>query len=152
MNKTLLKIFITLLLILAVLFLIGFNSSYFFGVPTVLDRLEDQDALVKMQSQSQRTGCALITRFADDKVYYVASCDNEYVFYDINGNLFEVRALSSLNLAKLISLYSTSYEFADEDVSLGYYHKRPIYVIDNEELELLIDYDNFDILRYYQKG
>lgn len=152
MNKTLLKIFTTLLLILAVLFLIGFNSSYFFGVPTVLDRLEDQDALVKMQSQSQRTGCVLITRFVDDKVYYVASCDNEYVFYDTKGNMLEVRSLSSLNLAKLISLYTTSYEFTDEDVSLGYYHKRPIYVIDNEALELLIDYDNFDILRYYQKG
>lgn len=152
MNKTLLKIFITLLLIISVLFLIGFNISYFFGVPTVMDRLEDQGALVQMQSQSQRTGCALIARFADDKVYYVARCDNEYVFYDSKGSLLEIRSLASLNIAKLINLFAISYEFDDEDISLGYYQNRPVYVIDNKALEILVDYDNFDVLRYYQKG
>jgi len=74
------------------------------------------------------------------------------VFYDSKGSLLEVRSLASLNIAKLINLFAISYEFADEDISLGYYQNRPVYVIDNKALELLVDYDNFDVLRYYQKG
>ncbi|MDD2591207.1 MAG: hypothetical protein PHG99_01485 [Erysipelotrichaceae bacterium] len=152
MNKIVLKIFITLLLLLTLIFIIVFNISYFFGTPTLLDKVFDQQVIDIMEEKSQKSGCNLISRFADDKIYYVALCDDEYVYFDKVGNLMAVRAIDTLDLEQLLSIYVISYDLNDPSVKLGYYHDTPVYVLEDDKFELIINYDDMSLMRNYQRS
>ncbi|MEA5026348.1 MAG: hypothetical protein VB012_01675 [Erysipelotrichaceae bacterium] len=152
MRQLLIKTLVTILLVITLILLVMFNISYFIGGPMLLNRLADQQIMQNMERKEKKTSCALVSRFADDEVYYVALCDNYYIFYNNDPTVLAERHQDTLNVAKVIDLYANIYDLADATPSLGYYHKKPVYVLDSDQFELLIDYDSYEVLRYYQKG
>ncbi len=152
MNKVLIKFLMSILLILMIVSIVIFNISYFIGSPIVIYRLNDQKALETMSKSNNLSDCVLISRFADDQVYYVAQCQNTYHYFDTTGKLLASRLVSSLNIEHIVTLYQSEYQFNTSDIKLGYYKERPIYLIKTVEGELLIDYDEYTVLRYYKRG
>jgi len=131
---------------------VAFNVGYFLGGPMVLAKITDQNIMNNMEKSNNRSNCELISRFADEDIYYVAKCDNDYIFYNDDAIVLAIRAVSNLNITATTEMYEAFYDLKDAEIKLGYYDEHPVYVFSNKKLELLINIDNLEVLRYYQKG
>lgn len=152
MRQILIRILVTTLLVLSLILLVVFNIGYFIGGPIVLDKVTDQNIMQNMSRKNSKSNCELISRFADDDIYYVAKCNDDYIFYNDDATVLAVRAVNTLNITTATEMYEAFYDLSDAEIKLGYYDEHPIYVFSNEKLELLINIDNLEVLRYYQKG
>jgi len=152
MRQILIKILITTLLVLTLIFLVIFNIGYFISGPMILAKITDQNIMTNMEHKSNKSDCELISRFVDNDIYYTAKCNDDYVFYNDNADVLAIRAINTLNITTTTKMYDPIYDLSDVQIKLGYYKDHPVYVFDNEKLELLISIDNLEVLRYYQKG
>ena len=130
-------------IILLVLF---FMITYFIGGPIIVNKSIDEKLLTEVEERNKLSGCSLYNRFVSDKTYYVAKCVAHYIVYNEDGNVLDREVVKEFDDTQL------DIDISDYEVNIGYYNYTLVYVLKNENREVLIDYNTYEVLRDYTIG
>lgn len=132
-----------LLLLLAVVVFV--EQSLFISGPSLRydDKITTQQEVI-VQKYPQITQ---LHRHVFAYVIYSGQDDENYYWFNENGELLTQRKLTQIHLDSALEKANLQ----DGTIAIGYGYKNPVYVIENEEIELYLDLDTMDQVFYRKK-
>lgn len=85
-------------------------------------------------------------------VVYIGEDSDMYVWFNEKGKAIASRKKTSYQKAAVNALIEKNYQGKVSKVSLGYGYKNPVYVVNFDKGEVLLDYDTLDEVYYLKKG
>lgn len=128
------------LLIEIALFISGPTRKYEAGVQRQIDAIQS-----KYQEVSD------IERHVFQYIVYVGVDEEHVVWFNENAEAIVSKELSSLQKEAALREAQKNYGVENASVSLGYGYNNPVYVIQAEQCEILLDYDTLKEVYYIDK-
>ncbi len=151
-------ILLEILMILGILILVFTCLIHYISGPiAVLDHIDDE-MQNKMMIINDLQGCQLISRFAEDDIYYVSECQNSFYGYKEDGRILDKQIkdaqINDFGIDELKSIIDSEYlnNTDAKDYRMGVYQNHLVYVLCDSKKEVLFDYITHDVLRVYDKG
>lgn len=85
-------------------------------------------------------------------VTYSANDGYYYRFFDKDGELIVSCLKSKADFAKVKAIAENEFNVEDPLIELGYGYNNPCYVIDQEDVILLIDFDTYEVVYYLKEN
>lgn len=137
--------------LLFVLFLVIFvEISLFISGPSL--RYDDKVSRQKASIQETYENIETIQRHVFSYIIYSGNDQETRYWFNENGELLTKRAMTSLHEDQALAKVKESYGIDDASVSYGYGYDAPVYVIENEQMEVLLDVDSLKQVFYRKKG
>lgn len=141
---------ITIGLLLVLVAVIGIEIILFISGPAL--RYEDQVASQEQKIQEQYTGIESLNRHVFSYVIYCGDDGKDMYWFNENGELMLRRELNQLDTAKAAQKGLEEYGLNNSSVTIGYGYKNPVYIVSNDQGELLLDIDTMKEVFYRKKG
>lgn len=84
-------------------------------------------------------------------VIYSGADQENYYWFNENGEQLTTRSLAQLDYDKAIAVAEESYGMKDCKISIGYGYERPVYRIENASFELYLDIDSLEQVFFRMK-
>lgn len=143
------SIAVTAILIIVLFFVIMIEIALFISGPS-----EKYEAKVQQQIsaiQKDYKDIDNIKRHVFHYIVYIGEDEDTIVWFNEEAKPIVSKEKSSLQLEKARQEAKALYGFDDVEVSLGYGYNNPVYVIQSDDCELLLDYDTFKTVYYLDK-
>ena len=142
------RIFVNLLLIVTLIFLIYVNIGLHVSGPNNLYVMTQNEMEQKIIEQVGET-CE-VSRHAYRYVTYSCIADDQAYFFDNESSEIVTKDYSQSNVTMAANIARNQYGLEAEPM-LGYGIDNPVYVFENGEDILLLDYDTYEEV-FYMKG
>lgn len=93
-----------------------------------------------------------INRHVFNYIIYSAHDDQSYYWFNENGELLTSRAMAEVRLDEVKQLAVSDYQLEDATVKIGYGYENPVYIIENEQMEVYLDFDSMKQVFIRKKG
>ncbi len=150
MKKKMISALITAFLIFTILLLIVlFISNYFLGVyyKNIAENNLIHDKLV---TQLDAKESAFLNEYHLTETTYISLIDEEYIWYNQEVAILARREEDSYD-ELAIRLQCEQLLTTNCEIEYGYYKEKPMIVIENEDKEILLDYDTLEVMLIYEK-
>lgn len=137
-----------LLVILAIVLFI--EVCLFISGPAL--RYEDKIAEQEASITSQYPDLQNLERHVFAYVMYSGHNDTMYYWFNEKGELIEERDMSELDIDQATQKVNELYALNDISVAVGYGYENPVYLIQNDEVEVYLDIDSLETIFYRKKG
>ena len=141
---------ITLGLVVIACIVFYLNIAIFISGPVhkYNDKIDHQIAHIK----KAYTDISDITRHVFHYVVYIGEDKENYVWFNEKGKSIDVRTKDTYDIRKVKQIIKEDYHGRDLKITLGYGYKNPVYVVNFDQGEVLLDYDTFEEIYFLKKG
>lgn len=144
MYKKYKKIWINLMLILAIVLVLGFAYIGFIAGPKRAYEKEDHLYLEAYLKQSEAKKAELLNRFTYDDVYYIVRKDDQDIVV-FNKDFTKEASFDYVSLEKAEEV-AKNLSFQNDQISYGYFEDQLVFVLKNKKSEIFIATDDLKIL------
>lgn len=132
-----------------ILFCAGYLVLIFIGInitgPALYEKASNDSIIRVIQDSYPR-----LTDFKRHSYRYVTYSSikgNKSYFFDSQGNLIVIKDYSE-SMVNEAFMNAKNYGFELDDMQLGYGYNNPVYVFEDDERILLLDYDTYEEIAY----
>lgn len=143
------SIIITIVLAIVLLLILLIEISLFISGPTAKydAKVEQQIAAIQKDYQDIKD----IQRHVFQYIVYIGQDDENIVWFNVEAKPIISKEKSTLKMDQARAEAARLYGWSDMVVSLGYGYNNPVYVIQANNCELLLDYDTLKVVYYFDK-
>lgn len=146
------SIFVTIFLVLIVLFLVYFIVAINVSGPYYQSKVK-QDQIITQINQEEKADNK-VTRYSFKYVTYTSESEKLYRIYDADGELIMRIKKSALALDKVKDIIDEKYpSLRGEAIQISYGYKNGVYLIENDnDTKLMLDIDTLKKVFYMKEG
>lgn len=143
------SIIITIVLAIVLLLVLLIEISLFISGPSAKydAKVEQQIAAIQKDYQDIKD----IQRHVFQYIVYIGQDDENIVWFNVEAKPIISKEKSTLKMDQARAEAARLYGWSDMVVSLGYGYNNPVYVIQANNCELLLDYDTLKEVYYFDK-
>lgn len=143
------SIIITIVLAIVLLLVLLIEISLFISGPSAKydAKVEQQIAAIQKDYQDIKD----IQRHVFQYIVYIGQDDENIVWFNVEAKPIISKEKSTLKMDQARAEAARLYGWSDMVVSLGYGYNNPVYVIQANNCELLLDYDTLKAVYYFDK-
>lgn len=144
------RLAVTIGLLLALMLVIFIEISLFISGPSI--RYEDKITKQIETITSNYENLEDMDRHVFQYIIYSAHDEQSYYWFNENGEMLTRRDRTEIDMEKAKQIALTQYQIEASSIRIGYGYKNPVYVIENESMELYLDLDTLAQVFVRRKG
>lgn len=140
---------ITIILVMILFIIVFIAQSLFISGPKYFyeNKIKEEMTLIKSKYNQDLK----LSRHVFQYITYIGENNDEYLWFNQEGSLLTKRAKNTIQYEQVKQILK-QYGINEEMITLGYGYDNPVYVVSNDQVELLLDYDTLKEVYYLKKG
>lgn len=144
------RFFITLCLLILLATSILVVIALYISGPNIKYETEVQNEIAVIKAQSE-------VEYIDMKrdvfryVVYIAESDDAYAWYDRDGKALLHKFKKDIHVQDILTNVKDVYGISDVQGSIGYGYDNGVYIVENDEVKILLDIDTMKEIYYQRK-